>query len=72
MLDDAVYENKQIYFEEEASLDIFPKPDMENFVQLQSHQDDLNQEPAELDRQLQNLVLPEVRAMQDELKGLLT
>lgn len=34
MLDDAVYENKQIYFEEEASLDIFPKPDMENFVQL--------------------------------------
>mmetsp|Transcript_106908 Transcript_106908/g.147951 ORF Transcript_106908/g.147951 Transcript_106908/m.147951 type:complete len:95 (-) Transcript_106908:168-452(-) len=37
ILDDAVNENNRIYFEEEVPLDIFEKPEMENFVQLQSH-----------------------------------
>jgi len=32
MLDHAIHENKQIYFEEDVSFDIFPKPEIENFV----------------------------------------
>lgn len=61
-------ENKSVYYEKETG--DMPKPDPQNFVNLTSCMDKMNEVPA-LDAKLCHLVPPQVRALQDQLKNTL-
>jgi len=64
----AEHENKSIYYEPQVAIEDLPKPDPQNYVSLESCQEDLAK-PCDLDNSLRHLVPPEVRAMNDELKA---
>ena len=68
--DKAINENKTIYFEKELAEALIPKPDLQNFVKLDTVLDDLNQKLG-LEDKLRYIVPPAVRVMNEELKQVL-
>lgn len=70
LLAKAIDENKKIYYEPNIPTGEVEKPDPQNFVNLLTLSDQLN-EVNPLDEKLRHIVPPAVRSMQDELKSML-
>lgn len=67
LLAKSIQENKTIYYESQIPTSELPKPDPQNFVNLQTQADEINAR-ASIEDKLCHLVPPQVRALQDELK----
>jgi len=63
-------DNKKIYFEKDIPDGQVPKPDQQNFVKLESVEDQFEIKHP-IGEKLRHIVPPAVRAMQEELRNLL-
>jgi len=68
--DKCVKDNTTVYYESEPDASEIPKPNAQNFVNLLSVAEQLNETP-QLDDRLRHLVPPEVQKMQTEIRNVL-